>query len=393
MDASEILNTLNAAAASPVADLKEEDRLACLEACARLQETLENPMEALIRFLFGAQQGAALRLGVDMKLLEKGVAAKGPITIKQLAAEVSADRELVWRVMRMLAAMKLFQETAKDTYVANPLAAAFVQPSPLEAAVVALGCTLPSVALLPDYFAEKGYQSPENAFDGPWQYSRHTKDHYFDWMARRPQIQQAFNTLMTISRQGRGEEWFDFYPVEEKLSAQSTDEILLVDIGGNIGHDVVAFKNRFPNLPGKLIVEDLPNVVASAPLRDGIEAVGHNFFDPQPPLLKNAKAYYLRTVLHDWPNKQAKTILEHIRNVMSKDSILLINENAIPDRNVPLYQAQGDLAMMACFSALDRTEQQFAELLDSAGFDLVKVWRPEIVLPMSAVLFEAVIKQ
>jgi len=198
---------------------------------------------------------------------------------------------------------------------------------------------------------------------------------------------------MTVSRLARGEEWFDFYPVVEKLQVKSLEDILLVDIGGGIGHDVIAFKNRFPDNKGKLIVEDLPAVTAEVKdLPAGIETVGHNFFQPQPSSLGNARAYYLRTVLHDWPDKEAKIILEHIRTIMAKDSILLINENAIPDSNVPLYSVQLDFNMMACFSSLDRTEQQFTDLLESAGFALVKVWRPKVVLPGSAVLFEAVLK-
>jgi len=252
---------------------------------------------------------------------------------------------------------------------------------------------LPQVASLPEYFLEKGYHNPEDAYNGPFQFNRQTKDHYFEWMAKRPRDQEAFNTLMTISRMGRGENWFEFYPVEEKLKVQSPDDILLVDIGGGIGHDLIALKEHFPGLQGRLIVEDLPAVAAAAKdLPPGIEAIGHDFFEPQPLSIKNAKAYYLRTVLHDWPNKESKLILENIRKVMSKDSILFLNENSIPDRNVPLFSCQGDLTMMACFSALDRTEQQFADLLDSAGFRLVKVWRPKVIFPMSAVLFEAVIK-
>jgi len=38
----------------------------------------------------------------------------------------------------MLAAMNLFQEIEKDTYVASPVAASFVQPSPLEAAIISV---------------------------------------------------------------------------------------------------------------------------------------------------------------------------------------------------------------------------------------------------------------
>lgn len=212
-------------------------------------------------------------------------------------------------------------------------------------------------------------------------------------MSKRPQKQEAFNTLMTVSRAGRGDDWFEFYPVEEKLSVQSSEEILLVDIGGGVGHDLIALKDRFPNLRGKLVLEDLPATVAGASLPDGIEAVGHSFFDPQPPTIKNAKAYYLRTILHNWPDSESRKILEHIRNIMSKDSVLLINENAIPDTNVPLFAAQADIAMMVCFSAIDRTEQQFADLLDSAGFQLLKIWKPEVFHPVGAILFEAVIKQ
>lgn len=77
---------------------------------------------------------------------------------------------------------------------------------------------------------------------------------------------------------------------------------------------------------------------------------------------------------------------------MNIDSILLINENILPEINVPLYAVQLDLAMMAFFSALDRTQMHFKELLDSAGFEVVNVWTPKVVVPGSGTLLEAVIK-
>jgi hypothetical protein len=109
--------------------------------------------------------------------------------------------------------------------------------------------------------------------------------HYFDWLSQRPKVQSAFNTTMAIARQGRGPEWFDFYPVEERLSIPNVDaaSILLVDIGENVGHDLINFHEKFPNLPGRLIFEDLPQVVASAQhLPKGIEGIGHDFFQSQP---------------------------------------------------------------------------------------------------------------
>ena len=218
-----------------------------------------------------------------------------------------------------------------------------------------------------------------------------TKLHYFEWLKAHPREQAAFNTVMGISRMNRGEEWFEFYPVEHKLRAAG-DKPLLIDIGGGLGHDLIALKSKFPNLSGRLIVQDLPIVIENVKdLPSGIEAMQHDFFTPQP--VKGAKAYYLRTVLHDWPDKQVRKILENIRAAMSRDSILLINENVLPESNVPLYPAMLDLSMMAIFSSLDRTQTQFKELLDSAGFKLLQVWTPKNMVPGSGTLFEATLKE
>lgn len=53
MDFPTFLSNLNSVAESPPDDLKDEERLACIEACKQLQEALESPLEAFIRFIFG----------------------------------------------------------------------------------------------------------------------------------------------------------------------------------------------------------------------------------------------------------------------------------------------------------------------------------------------------
>ena len=215
-----------------------------------------------------------------------------------------------------------------------------------------------------------------------------TKLHYFDWLESKPKLQAAFNTVMGISRMNRGEEWFDFYPVEDKMQV-SGSQTLLVDVGGGLGHDLIAFHEKFPQLLGKLVVQDIV-ITGDEKLPSGIEAMKYDFFAPQP--IRDAKVYYLRTVLHDWPDKQAREILGNVRLSMNEDSILLINENTLPDSSVPLYSAELDLEMMAVFSSLDRTKTQFKTLLESSGFDLVNIWTPKTVVPGSGTLFEAVLK-
>ncbi|KAF2706177.1 S-adenosyl-L-methionine-dependent methyltransferase [Pleomassaria siparia CBS 279.74] len=293
----------------------------------------------------------------------------------------------------MLAGMGLFTEVGLDIYAAKPLAAIYCTGSPLREVALHLQSVAPVITRLPEYFAEKGYKNPGDAYDGPWQYARKTDKHYFDWLNDYPDLQTAFNVTMGFSRMGQ-EDWFDFYPVEEKLKGTSPNDTILVDIGGGMGHDVIAFQQKFPSIQGKLFFQDLASVVEAGNAKElpaGIEGIGHDFFQPQPEAVKGAKIFYMRTVLHDWPDKQASTIIKHIKDAMDKDSILLINENALPAENVSLYAAELDLSMMTYFSSLDRTEKQFKELLESQGLKLVEVYKPKVLVPGYGTVLEFVL--
>lgn len=222
-----------------------------------------------------------------------------------------------------------------------------------------------------------------------------TKLQYYDWLKTEPEQAVAFNTTMMLQRMDRGEPWYEYYPVTSKVGTSFDGKTpLMVDVGGNIGINIGDFHAKFPELPGRLVLEDLPEVISSIQELDpAIERVVHSFLDPQPEIAKGAKFYFLGTVLHDWPDAECKTILKHIRNAMNKDSILLLSENAVPDTNAGLYQVKLDFVMMSLFAATDRTTKQFRALLESEGFELVKVWEPKVARPGSGFLFEAVLKQ
>lgn len=232
---------------------------------------------------------------------------------------------------------------------------------------------------LPDYFSERGWTSPEDAYNGPFQYATSTDLHMFDYLATKPKLQQAFITAMSLSHRRRGAPWYTYFPVEEKLSKASPSEVVLVDIGGGQGDDLVAFRKAHPELSGKLILQDLPAVISATNPKtlssSSIEAIPHNFFHPQP--IKDAKCYYLRTVLHDWPDMKALEILRHIKEVMGSKGVLLIEEDVLPDEGVSLESGYADLIMMVCFASLERRLAQWVDLLNRAGLRLEKLWRPE----------------
>lgn len=116
-------------------------------------------------------------------------------------------------------------------------------------------------------------------------------------------------------------------------------------------------KCKFPNLPGRLVLEDLPDVIEhnKESIGDGIEVVRYDMFTEQP--LKGAKAYYLRTILYNWPDKQSLLALTCIREAIADDSVLLINENTLPKVGAPSFSVSLDINIMNIFTALEWTEK------------------------------------
>lgn len=99
-----------------------------------------------------------------------------------------------------------------------------------------------------------------------------------------------------------------FYPVKENLiegfDKSSPEAVLLVDIGGSLGHDCEEFLRKFPDAPGRIVLQDLPVVVEQiTDLDEKVERMGYDFYDKQPikgahSLPQAGNSYCLHTDVH-----------------------------------------------------------------------------------------------
>ena len=223
-----------------------------------------------------------------------------------------------------------------------------------------------------------------------------TKLHAFEWMSKNPVDQVAFNNHVEVAHSSLGPNWLTLYPLKERLLQQPWDasKPFLVDVGGSNGGALRALAAEFPDLKARFVLEDLPKVIENLDkeglrLDSRIELIKYDFFTPQP--VKGAKAYFLRTILHDWPDKQALEILEHIREAMDGDSVLLINEIALPEVDAHPLNVKADWVLMCMLASLDRTVIQYKALLEEAGFELRGTWSSPLA-SFSSTVFEAVKK-
>ncbi|KAL7651438.1 hypothetical protein ACMYSQ_011156 [Aspergillus niger] len=381
---------------SPADDIPDSARFELLDVLDQLRAAIEPPIQTVLNICWAHHPLVAIRTAIGMGVFDAFVASGGAeLSFDQLNEKTKGDKDLLVRIMRLLVANRLFTETGVNKYQPQPLALAFATGAPPSEVIKNFHVDFRASAFTHDFLESRGYRSPDDAYDTPFQLAYGTKLHHFEWLAQDPAEQHAFNTVMeTSNRAVEGAQWYDFYPWQERLSLATGDKaqetrVLLVDIGGGKGHDLQAFKQK-KGPAGRLVLQDLPEVIQDIkePLAEGVEAVSYSMFDVQP--VRGAKAYYMRTVLHDWPDKQALQALHRVREAMADDSVLLINENTIPETGAPRFNASVDLIMMNMFSSLERTDKQWLSLLERAGFKIVKVWRSDDQGTGSNALFEAV---
>lgn len=218
----------------------------------------------------------------------------------------------------------------------------------------------------------------------PWQYALDTKLSFVDWLAKNDEALSMFTSHMAGYTSQRGT-WEEVYPVKEQLfrtdeDIRRTKDIILVDLGGGSGHDLKRFASHFlPTLQEpRLVLQDLPEVIAQAEksekLPPSIKAVPTDFMKESP--VSDARAYYMHSVLHDWPDQEVHKILRQIHPALSQltedgyPPKLLLNENVLPKQGVQPQPAALDMIMMAAFASHERNEEQWASLLTSAGYKI-----------------------
>jgi demethylsterigmatocystin 6-O-methyltransferase len=87
-----------------------------------------------------------------------------------------------------------------------------------------------------------------------------------------------------------------------------------------------------------------------------------------------ARFYYMRGVLHDFPDHKSREILRNTAAAMGPESVLLLDEMVLPDQGVHWMAASMDLQMLAWLASQERTRTQWEELLKSAGMEIVDVY-------------------
>jgi hypothetical protein len=149
----------------------------------------------------------------------------------------------------------------------------------------------PAIQKTPEYLEATNYRNPDDPLLAPLQYTHNFKTDGFTWLCENPAALARFNSFMEGQRANRPH-WGDWFPIHEHVLDHPdvrADSPLIVDIGAGRGHDLIGFRQRFPDVPGRLVLEDLSTVVdevrgAQDLDAAGIETVAYDFFAEKQPI-------------------------------------------------------------------------------------------------------------
>lgn len=360
----------------------EQLRQKLLQSARALVAKLETPAERIARMVY-LDPGiyATTHVLVDLKIFKYLTNSTSPRSAEQLADLTGTDVKLLERLLKHVAADGLVQETSADEYDANDFTR-FIASAEGEGVVKDMFQPFKVDASLPTYFKENGYVNPSNKDHSPWQVL--TGKHYFDYVFEpgHEELVEAFHNHMRFKT--LGPKWHEVPEIMDAVFGAEKlgrEDVLLIDVGGSTGHDVLGFHKTHPDVLGRLILQDLPATIesldAEAMAAQGVEAMVHDFFTSQP--VQGAKVYYLKMVLHDWPNEQCKQILSHLKAAVKPGySKILLNEIVIPDVGAGWFETSVDILMMKVHAAQERREREWRALIGSVnGLNVRRIWDVE----------------
>ncbi|KAI1179302.1 S-adenosyl-L-methionine-dependent methyltransferase [Nemania sp. FL0916] len=348
-----------------------ESRTSLIAELHGLANSLETSDDTLHRYGAMNLQTAAVRIGFDLGLFKLLVKHGEPIGIDDMSPAVAAEIPLLSRVLKYLAAIGTIDEVASDRYAANHLTKNLSEKVAEAGICHYFATAAPQYQELPEFLKKTGYKNPTDPLHTVFQDAFKTDLHQFSWLGQHPENLAYFNDFMAFRRQPELT-WLTVYPVQEQVRDWDPERPVYVNMGGGIGHQCAQFLAKYPDVSGRVILQDLPHSIAKALPTPRVENIAHDFFEPQP--IKGAKFYYLRGVCHNHPPHRVKKILENLKQAMEPDSIILLDEWILPDTKANIDAVSMDLTMLTAFAGGERTERQWRSIIGEVGLELVKTY-------------------
>ncbi|KAH6873689.1 O-methyltransferase-domain-containing protein [Coprinopsis sp. MPI-PUGE-AT-0042] len=369
-------------------------------ACSQLSATVSKPSRAVVNREMEAFGPHCINVAISLKIADALNDKPEGMHIDELASVLDVNANKLGRILRLLVSRHIFREASDDVFANNRLSMKLLSDSP--------------IASLGGHFTEEAGKSAGELTsilrDPEWGHSfsplntalnRHYKfDGTFFQYLEEANVAERFGKGMVA--------WGDACEAESIVTEFPWTELpagtTFCDVGGGIGNMAMHIAKAHPHIQVKLqdqpkqieqaIKDHWPKHYPQAIEENRIEFKSIDFFTEAP--ISGCDIYYLKHIIHDWPDAQCQQILKNVRRAMAPQSRLLIHEfiiqhaNRVHAKSLPQRQAPEplmanwgtarirsynlDILMMTILNARERTLEDFVNLAQQADLRFVKVW-------------------
>jgi len=316
------------------------------------------PSAFLTQIMLGSLATQALYVAAKLGIAD--LLAGGPKPVAELASATNTDAAALYRVLRALASVGVFTEQGSHVFALTAPAAALRSDVPNSMRDVAI------------FWGEEWHWNVwgkliHSVRSGSPAWEQVHGEQVFSYFEKHPEAGEIFNRAMSS---------FSGVATEAVLDAYDFAGIdTLVDIAGGFGRLLSGILQVHPQMRGVLF--DLPQViegarekVAQTTVSDRLALVGGDFFASVP---EGADAYILKSIIHDWDEERALTILKNIKRALKPGGRVLLVEAIIAGGNNQDFGKLIDLEMLVSPGGKERTANEYRELLARAGLKLNRI--------------------
>jgi O-methyltransferase/methyltransferase family protein len=283
----------------------------------------------------------------------------GPQSCVTLAAATGSDAPSLFRLMRALASVGVFSHVGGDRFALSRLAKSL--QTDVHGSLREMVITIGEIHYQACGDLLHSVQTGSPAFNNVFRAS------LFDYLRQNVDAADAFNQGMTNVSSMLA------YAVLMAYDFAGISSI--VDIGGGQGKLLGRILQFNPEMRGTVF--DTPSTIERAKQQLGNDAWGRrcsyatgDFFTSVP---EGADAYLLSSVIHDWDDDRAITILRNCRSAMTKNSRVLLVDTIVPDAATASFSKLLDLNMLVMNGGRERTKAEFDALLEAADYKVTRI--------------------
>ncbi len=318
-----------------------------------------NPAQQVLQVATGYMASSALYAAISLNIADH--LAPGAKSTAELARASGANEDALYRILRLLASLGIFEEVAPRKFALTPAAELLRKGAPDSLRGMA--------AFLPDPFHYRVYgEIMHSVMTGKPAGEKALGMPVFEYFEKNPEYSKVFNDAMTSMSAPAAGAAIDAYD----FSGIGT----LVDVAGGHGEVLMSILKACPDVSGILadlghVVDGAKSRIAKAGLSERMQTVACDFFQSVP---EGGDAYIMKNIIHDWDDERASLILKNIAKAMgAKKGRVILLESVIAAGGTPDFGKFLDIEMLMLPGGKERTAEEFRSLFERSGFQMTKV--------------------